>query len=91
MSDEPDQEEERDVSEEDWRSRPLIHRERSVRKEPDLPVKTPEELLSEQQKIQSVLRASQLSGADPSTLTEHLGKVVERLSKEGTEEPDSTP
>ncbi len=85
MSDEPDQEA-RQVSDDDWRSRPLTRREKPVQKEPDLPVKSAQELADEQRKVQSILQASQQAGVDPTVLTQHLGKVVEHLSKDDSQE-----
>ncbi len=85
MSDEPDQEEVQD-SDEIWRSRPLTRRQKPAPKEPDVPAKTAEELAAEQREIQTVLRASQQAGVDPSVLSEHLGKVAERLANEDGDE-----
>lgn len=82
MSDEPDQEEARQVNDDDWRSRPLTRRQKPAPKEPDVPVTSAEELAAEQREIQTFLQASQQAGVDPSVLTERLGKVAERLAKE---------
>ncbi len=87
MSDEPEQEEVKQVNEDSWRSRPLTRRQKPAQKEPDVPAKTPEELAAEQREIQAVLKASQNAGVDPDVLTQHLGKVAERLAK-GDEDGD---
>lgn len=90
MSDQPDQEEARQVSDDDWHSRPLMRRQKPASKEPNVPVKSAEELAAEQREIQTVLQASQQAGVDPSVLTEHLGKVAERLAKAESEDTDSS-